>query len=207
MARRSTQPADHLGEALDRPPLPVPAAPGMHDEPAPARRRGDVPGGQGRRAQRLHALRDREIPAGQRPEQVPPDRRVVVGHRRRHERARGERAEPAAVGLVARAEPRDDVARAAHGFGQRGRRRRVREEGLEAEAVERARLLRRSELDEQAREPRLAHEDDRRRGRGRAQAAQRGHRLEHVAQRAGVNDQESGFHLTSRVAARSIQPP
>ncbi len=93
------------------------------------------------------------------------------------------------------------------GVGQRGRRRRVHEEGLEAEAVERARLLRHAELDEQAREPRLAHEGDRRGGRHRAQAAQRGHRLEHVAQRARVNDQESGFHLTSRVAARSIQPP
>ena len=63
------------------------------------------------------------------------------------------------------------------------------------------------QLDEQAREPRLAHHGDRRGGRHRAQAAQRGHRLEHVAQRARVNDQEPGFHLTSRVAARSIQPP
>ena len=60
--------------------------------------------------------------------------------------------------------------------------------GLETEAVEGARLLHRPERNEQAPDPRLAHEGDRRRGRRRAQAAQRGHRLEHVAQRTRVND-------------------
>jgi len=180
--------ADHLREALGRPPLPVAAAPRMHDEPGVARGRGTRVGRPGRHPPRLHELRDREIPGGQRPEQVAPDRRVVVGHRRRDERVRDERAQPAAIGLVARAEPGDHAARATHRRGQRDRHRPLDEEGLEAEGVERARLPRGPELDEQSPEPRLAHEGDRRRGCHRVQAAQGGHRLEHVAQRARVDD-------------------
>jgi len=60
------------------------------------------------------------------------------------------------------------------------------------------------EGDEQPAQARLAHEDER---RGGAEAAQRGHRLQHVAERAGMDDQDAGLHLTSRAAARSIQPP
>ena len=84
---------------------------------------------------------------------------------------------------------------------------RVGEERLEPQAVEGARLVDHAERDQQAPEPRLAREDESPAGRLRAQPAQRGHRLEHVAERARMDDQNPGIHLTSRAAARSIQPP
>jgi hypothetical protein len=138
---------------------------------------------------------------------VPPDRPVVLRHGRRHDRAGRERAQPPAVGLLARAEPGDDAIEAAERVGQRGRRRLVREERVEPEAVEGPRPLHEAPVRQEPPEPRLARERDRAARRRRAHRPQRGYGLQHVAQRARMDDQRARFHLTAGRPARSIQPP